>query len=184
MITRYTKTAMFLHWFIAILILAALFLGLSLEDMALSPAKIARINYHKWLGISVLWLAAVRLYWRLTHPAPAMPESMKSLEKKAAHFGHLALYFFMFAIPLSGWLMSSAKGYPVVYLGLVQLPDLVPKSNDLADIFKEMHELLAWSMVALLIGHVLAALKHQFIDKTPIFARILPSCCCKNKDKQ
>lgn len=170
---RYTLTARVLHWLIALGIIAAFSLALYVDDMKLSPAKIALINYHKWIGITVLGLVAVRLLWRLTHPAPKPPAQMQRWEIGVAHATHALLYVLMFAVPLGGWLFSSAKGYPVVWLGLVRLPDLVSKNPQLAETFINLHSLGGWSIVILAALHAAAALKHHFISRDDVLRRML-----------
>ncbi|MDK2123210.1 cytochrome b [Parachitinimonas caeni] len=170
---RYTLTARILHWLMVLLILGAFALALSFDDMPLSPRKLQYINYHKWLGITVLWLVAVRLLWRLKHPAPELPAHMPKHEKMLAHLGHIGLYVLMFGVPIGGWLMSSAKGFPVVYLGLIPLPDLIGKNEELGKLLKEGHELFAWGLLLLAAGHAAAALKHHFIDKDDVLRRML-----------
>lgn len=171
---RYTGTAISLHWLIAFLILAAFPLGLYMSDLTLSPLKLKLESYHKWIGVTVFLLAAARLAWRATHTPPPLPATMPAWERYAAHGLHHLLYVLLFAIPLSGWLMSSAKGFQVVYLGVLPLPDLVGKDKALGNVLREVHELLNFGMLGLVIGHVGAALKHQFIDRDDILARMLP----------
>ncbi|MBZ0096114.1 MAG: cytochrome b [Sulfuricella sp.] len=171
---RYTGTAISLHWLVAFLILAAFPLGLTMSALALSPLKLKLISYHKWLGVTVLLLAAARLAWRATHTPPPLPAAMPAWERYAAHGLHHLLYVLLFAIPLSGWLMSSAKGFQTVYLGVLPLPDLISKDKALGDVLKEVHGMLNYGMLGLVAAHAGAALKHQFIDRDGILARMLP----------
>lgn len=167
----YGRTAMALHWVVFGLIAATFALGWVMTEMAVSPQKLRLYNWHKWAGITVLGLAALRTLWRLTHPAPAdLP--MPAWQAKAAHALHRLLYVLMFAIPLSGWAYSNAVGYPIVYLGKFRLPDLVEKNRELGKTLVEVHELLGWALVALVTLHVLAALKHHFIDKDATLRRM------------
>lgn len=170
---RYSIPAITLHWLMAILILGTLGVGLTFEDMPFSKDKLILINWHKWAGITVLWLTALRLSLRLVNKPPAPLDSLTTWEKKLSIGAHHALYLLMFAIPLSGWIMSSAKGYPVVYFGLVQLPDLIGKqSHDVAETLEEIHGLFADGFLVLLGLHIIGALKHQWLDKKPIFYRM------------
>jgi cytochrome b561 len=114
--THYTRTAVALHWSIAGLIFAAVFMGWTMTEMAISPGKLKLYNYHKWVGVTVLALAVVRVLWKLTHRAPPLLP-MPRWQQIAAHAGHGLLYVLMLAVPLSGWVYSNASGYPVVYLG-------------------------------------------------------------------
>ncbi|MCL4469855.1 MAG: cytochrome b [Gammaproteobacteria bacterium] len=171
---RYTRTAVALHWLAAILIFAAFPLGLIMSDLPLSPLKLKLISYHKWLGVSVFLLAAARLAWRATHTPPPLPDVMPAWQRRAASGLHFLLYLLLFAIPLSGWLMSSAKGFQTVYFGVLPLPDLIGKDKALGDALQEVHEMLNYGLLALVSAHVAAALKHQFIDRDGILARMLP----------
>ena len=110
-----------------------------MSDLALSPLKLKLISYHKWLGVTVFLLAAARLAWRATHTPPPLPAAMPAWQRYAAHGLHHLLYVLMFAIPLSGWLMSSAKGFQTVYFGVLPLPDLIGKDKALGDVLKEVH---------------------------------------------
>lgn len=168
----YTFTAKALHWLMAALLLALFICGVYMSDLKLSPQKLQLYSWHKWAGITALLLVALRLLWRASHPAPALPASMSPLTQKLAALGHVALYLLMLAIPLSGWLMSSAKGFPVVWFGVLPLPDLVAKNEMLGEILKEVHEGLNVALLVLVIGHILAALKHHFIDRDDILLRM------------
>jgi len=172
--TQYTRTAIALHWLIALLIFVAFPVGLYMVDLPLSPQKLKIISWHKWAGITVLALVLVRILWRITHRPPALPDSMNGIEKLAAHGAHHLLYLLMIAVPLVGWLMSSAKGFPVVWFGVLPLPDLVGKSESLAEFFEEAHEILAWLMALIVVAHAAAAVKHHFVARDGILARMLP----------
>jgi cytochrome b561 len=169
---RYTRTAISLHWLIAGLIACGFTLGTLMTDLAVSPLKLRLYNYHKWIGISVLGLAFIRGVWRLFHRPPAMVP-MPALQAVAARWAHVLLYLLMFVVPLTGWMMSSAKGYPVVYLKLWQLPDLVHKNKELGDVLEDVHALLAWALAAIVGAHLLAALKHHFVDRDDTLRHML-----------
>lgn len=172
--TRYTATAIALHWLAALLILAAFPLGVYAHELVFSPLKLKLISYHKWLGVTIFLLTVARLAWRATHTPPPLPATIPPWQQRAAHGLHHLLYVLLLAIPISGWLMSSAKGFPVVYLGLVQLPDLVGKNAELADLLVGVHQVLNLGLLALVALHVAAALKHHFIDRDATLRRILP----------
>lgn len=171
---QYTKTAVTLHWLIAMLIFATFPLALYMADLHLSPLKLRLYNYHKWIGIIVLALALVRLYWRTTHRPPAMPETMKKWENVAAHATHHTLYLLILVIPVTGWLMSSALGFQVVLFGVLPLPDLVGKNKELGDLLKEVHETLNYLMLGLVLAHIAAALKHHFVERDDVLTRMVP----------
>ena len=119
MTTHYTATAKLLHWLMAALLFGMLALGFYMHDLPLSPTKLQIYSWHKWAGVTAFLLLAFRLLWRVTHRPPALPESMPKLMQFAAHAGHLMLYLLMIAIPLSGWLMSSARAYIGTTLALM-----------------------------------------------------------------
>lgn len=172
MTQRYTRTTISLHWIMALGFISLFLLGFYMQSLSFSPTKLQLYSWHKWAGVSLFLLAALRLLWRLTHPIPALPRSMSLPMQRLAHLGHYILYGFMFAVPLSGWLMSSAMGFQTVWFGVLPLPDLVAKDKELASILSAVHVYLNWAFIAVIVGHVLAALKHQFIDKDNLFARI------------
>ena len=173
--TRYTNSAIALHWLIALLIIATFFLGLTMVDMpGITPTKLKYFNWHKWMGVTVLGLAVARVLWRLTHKAPPLPATMPKWERLAAELGHLGLYALMFAVPLSGYFYSLASGYKVVYLGQFTLPVLMDPNPELKPILKTAHYLLNMGLAALVSVHVLAVIKHQLIDRNNILKRMLP----------
>lgn len=171
---RYTATAIALHWLAALLIFITFPLGVIMHEMPLSPFKLQLVSYHKWIGVTILLLTVARLAWRAGHVPPPLPETIPLWQQRAAHGLHLLLYVLLVVIPVSGWLMSSAKGVPVVYLGLVQLPDLVGKDKALGDILEEVHEALNFGLLALVGMHIAAAFKHHFIEKDATLLRMLP----------
>lgn len=172
--TRYTGTAIGLHWVAAFLILGNVAFGLYMVDLPLSPSKLRYYSWHKWVGVTVFLLSAARLLWRLSHRPPALPASMPAWQRRAAGLSHGLLYALFFAAPLSGWLFSSAAGFPTVYLGLVQLPDLLAKNRELADVLKVVHRVITWSLGGLALVHAAAAIKHHGIDRDDVLHRMLP----------
>jgi cytochrome b561 len=172
---RYTTTAIVLHWLIAALIVGAFSLGLVMTDIpGFSPTKLRYYSWHKWAGVTVMLLAALRLLWRLKNSPPALPDAMPAWQRAAAHGLHHLLYVFIFAVPISGYLYTLAAGVPVVYFGLFQLPVFYAKNPALAEALKPLHYWLTMAMAALVAVHVLAALKHQFIDRDGTMRRMLP----------
>jgi cytochrome b561 len=170
---RYTPTAVALHWLSAALILCGFAIGLWMTRLALSPLKLQWYSYHKWIGITVFLIAVCRLVWRWRHPVPP-PVPMPEWQRRAAAATHAALYVLMLAIPVSGWIYSSASGVSVVWLGLVPLPDLVGKDKALAAVLKVVHTGLNYTLLALVSVHMGAALKHHFVDRDGTLARMLP----------
>ena len=129
--TTYHPIAKTLHWVMALAIFGLLALGFVMHDMPLSPEKLQYFSWHKWAGISIFVLVWVRLVWRWISPPPPYAESMSINMQRLAHAGHLALYALMLIIPITGWLMSSAKGVPTVWFGVLPLPDLIGKDKAL-----------------------------------------------------
>jgi cytochrome b561 len=172
MATHYTRTAVGLHWLIAGLVLAALFMGWTMTSMEFSPGKLKLYNYHKWIGVTVLSLAVLRIVWRLTHHAPPL-EIMPRWRQTAVHASHGMLYLLMLTVPLSGWAYSNASGYSIVYLGKLPLPDLVDKDKALAEQLLQVHHVLAMVFAGFVLLHVLAALQHHFIHKDGTLRRML-----------
>src|SRR5687767_9955062 len=172
--SRYTRTAIALHWVVAFLIIGNLAFGLYVAGLPISPAKLRTVAWHKWVGVTILLVAAVRLAWRLRHPAPALPARMAPWERQLANGTHILLYVLFFAAPLTGWLFSSAAGFPVVYLGVVQLPDLVSKNRELAEVLRAAHKWINYTMAAVIVLHAAAAIKHHVRDRDDVLVRMIP----------
>jgi cytochrome b561 len=170
-VARYTTIAVALHWLVALLIFAGFPLGLYMVELPLSPDKLRLYSYHKWIGVTVLMLVAVRLAWRATHLPPPLP-GMPVWQRRTSGAVHALLYVLMFAVPLSGWLMSSAKGFPTVWFGVLPLPDLVAKNRELGDLLANVHKVLNFTLLALVVVHIGAALHHHFIERRPFLQRM------------
>ena len=171
---RYTNTAIALHWLIFILFAAGFALALYMTGLKLSPEKLRYVSWHKWIGITIFLLALARLLWRLKHPTPALPPEMRAWERHVAGATHILLYLLLIVIPISGWIMSSAFGVPTVYFGVVALPDAVAKDKDLAELLRSAHVFLNYTMLALVILHAAAALRHHFALRDDVLKRMLP----------
>jgi len=171
---RYTPTAIFIHWLMALLLIGLFSVGLYMSDLPLSPQKLKIYSWHKWAGVTAFVLVLVRLAWRAGHPPPALPAAMPNWQKTAAHGLHHLLYLLMIAIPLSGWLMSSAKGFQTVYFGILPLPDLLQKDKELGELLESMHTALNFTLAALVLAHIGAAVKHHLLDRDDVLARMLP----------
>ena len=166
---RYSRVARWLHWGMGLLIIGNLTGGL-LHDV--NPGLIMPL--HKATGILLLALVAVRILWRMTHKAPAYPASMSAGVRFLSSVTHAALYALMVAIPLSGWIMASASDRPIGFFGLFDVPKFgVTKEDLIAGISHEAHELLAFAMIGLLVLHIAAALRHHFVLKDGMMARML-----------
>ena len=165
---------MILHWLLAVMIIASFCVGWYMTDLAMSPPRLKLFNWHKWAGIMILALSAVRLLWRLSHPAPLLPNAMPGWQVAASNAVHALLYVLFFAVPLSGWAYSNAAGFPIVLLALIPLPDLLEKNRELSDTIKALHHWLAYGLATFVVVHVVAAAKHQWIDKDRLMSRMWP----------
>ena len=174
--TRYNAISRLLHWLVAGLIVAQFVLAELAERAADADAplrQLALLANHKSVGMTILGLAVVRLIWRLATRTPTLPASMRRWERRAATATHALLYGLLFAMPLTGWLMSSASTYSVSWFGLFTFSDLVGGNPDLKELLEEVHETLARLLAALALLHVAAALKHRFVDRDAVLARML-----------
>lgn len=170
---RYDLLSIALHWLMALAIVGLLGVGLYMVSLPFSLSRLKLYNWHKWAGMTVLALAALRLLWRLLRPAPVAAPGPR-WQQLAAHAVHGLLYLFFFAVPLAGWSYSSAAGFPIVWFGLLPLPDLVSPDPALAETLKATHRWLAYGLATVVVAHVAAALKHQFIDRDRLLARMWP----------
>lgn len=171
---RYGAVAILFHWLVALLIVLALGLGWYMADLPFSPSRLKLFNWHKWLGMTILLAAALRLLWRLRHPAPPLPAAMARRDAMLAHLTHAAMYLLFFAVPLIGWARSSAAGFPIVYLGVVPFPDFVGKNKELAGWLTQAHAVSAYLLALLVVLHVAAVIKHAVIDRDEVLSRMLP----------
>lgn len=171
---RYTPLAIALHWLLALAIVVAFGVGLYMVELPFSMNRLKLYNWHKWAGMSILALSALRLLWRLAHRPPAAPTG-PLWQQRAGHLVHGLLYALFFALPLAGWAYSSAAGFPIVWFGLLPLPDFVPVDKSLAETLKLVHRLLAYGLAVLVLAHVAAALKHQLIDRDGLLLRMWPA---------
>ena len=178
-VARYTSVSIVLHWLLGLAIFGIFAVGVFMADLPVSPLRLKLYNWHKWAGITILTLSVLRLLWRATHKPPVLPASiegaMPAWQVRAYHATHTVMYALFFAVPLMGWAYSSAAGFPIVVFGVLPLPDFVPASKELAEMLKPLHGLLAWALAGLVGLHVAAALKHHFIDKDGLLARMLPT---------
>jgi cytochrome b561 len=172
--SRYTAVAQLLHWVIAALIVTQFALAWTAEDLPLGMHKLAVLARHKSVGMTVLMLVIVRLLWRWKHPPPALPDGMKPIERLAAKGTHVAFYVLLLAMPITGWMMSSAKNYSVSWFGLFTWPNLVPQNDTAFTILRNTHDVMSWVLFVIALLHILAALKHHFWNKDDVFVRMVP----------
>lgn len=177
--TKYTKVAMALHWVMALALFGMLVSGLVMTKDFLEPSeKFQLYQAHKSMGVILLLAFFLRLGWRFFKKPPAMPGSFKGWELTAAKAGHIGLYIWMIALPISGWVMVSASifGLPTIVFDLFEWPHVpfIEANAELDNLMKEIHEYLAYSFIALIGVHIAAVLKHWILDKENIMKRMLP----------
>ena len=164
-----------LHWVIALAIIGLCAVGWYMEDLKPTPLKKTLFDLHKSTGLTVLALVAVRIVWRLFEKArPDLPAAMPRWELLAARWSHVLLYVMTLLMPLSGWLLHSAGGYPLKWFGLFAVPSLAPAGDALKSFAGNVHLWGFWVLAALFAVHVGAALKHHFIDRDAVLREMLP----------
>ena len=191
--TKYTNVAIALHWLIGIAILFMFILGWFMTELPKESAKTTSFdifnlglmtwevakeesprafyfNLHKSIGLTILMLIVLRIYWRFTHRPPAFLNSMKLWEKRLAKATHLSLYLLMFLIPLSGIIMSAGSKYGIKWFGIKVIPGFDDKA--IRELFFEFHEIFGLLLLLLLIFHILGAIKHSIIDKDGTLGRM------------
>ncbi len=172
--TAWGAVSQTLHWLILVLIILQYLLAETAESLPLGMAKLATLARHKSVGITILGLTVLRLLWRLGNRTPALPHGMRPWERMLARASHAGFYLCIFALPLTGWLMSSARNFPVSWFGWFQLPDLVVPNPDLFDAMRAMHGIIFNCLSGLALLHVLGAIKHHFFNHDDVLTRMLP----------
>jgi cytochrome b561 len=173
--SRYTRTAIALHWIVAAVILFQIGYGWYLTGIPRGvPARSVVVNLHKSIGVTVGLLIFLRLAWRATHPAPAFPPTMHAWEARFAPWVHRALYVCMLVMPLSGYAASNFSKYGIRYFGLVLLAPWGVDSKPVYAVLNSIHVATSYVFVALIAGHVLAALKHALVDRDAVMERMWP----------
>jgi cytochrome b561 len=163
------------HWGVAALILLQFVLGWLAASWRLSPTKLDLFVWHKSLGMLILALVVLRLLNRLAARAPALPPGMPAWERAAAHASHALLYGLMLALPLSGWIVSDAAGVPFRIFWQLPLPAIVAPDRQTAELAAAVHFALGIALVALLVLHIGAALRHHYAKHDDVLARMLPT---------
>jgi cytochrome b561 len=172
-IPRFTPLQRFLHWLMAVCILAMLFIGVGMAS-TVTPKYLALVSIHKPLGIAILVLALIRLLVRLRSGTPPLPADLPEPIKLAAHLSHYVLYILMIGMPLIGWGMLSAAAYPVVLYGGIHLPPILPQSDSLQALLWSAHYYLAFAFYAVILMHIAAALFHALIRRDGVFEAMAP----------
>lgn len=172
----YDATAKMLHWLIAGLVIVQFILAKMADlagDVDNTVRELALLANHRSVGITILALIVVRLVWRIKNAPPALPATMPQWQVTASHASHWSLYVLLFAMPISGWLMSSASTQSVIWFNLFQLPDFVAQNPELEDTFEEIHEFIGKLLILVATIHIMAALKHAFINKDGVLQRMV-----------
>ena len=161
------------HWLIVLLIINQWWIAENADELK-GLAKLEALGTHKSFGMTILMLAVLRLLWRLMNPTPELTSETKPWERVLARISHLLLYALIFAMPLTGWMMSSAKNYPVSWFKLFQFPDLVAPAEQTFHQMQDLHHLLFKVLVGVALLHAAGALNHHFIDRNDVLKRMLP----------
>jgi len=175
---RYGGIAIVLHWAMALLLIVLVVIGLymtRLPDVGFNQTKVWLIIGHKELGMLALGLASVRFAWRFGNELPALVGAMPQWQQVAARFVHLCFYALMFALPVSGWLMSSAAGFPVPFFGLFQFPDLIGYNEHHYEVLLALHKALGYAIIPFIVVHAGAAVRHHFISRDDTLRKMLPA---------
>ena len=169
---RYTRTAIFLHWLIAVAVIVQFSWGWWMQDIPKQPVgpRVDAFNLHKSVGLTILALMCVRVVWRWRHPAPALP-ALPQWQSSLAHINHMILYAALFVMPVAGYLGSVFSGYPVKYFGIT-LPSWGPKDAALKDLMSSVHYVGSWVLAAAVLLHIAGALQHAVVKRDGLVARM------------
>ncbi len=171
---RYGLVTKLLHWLIALGIIGLIGLGWWMVGLSYYDSWYNRgLELHRELGMLVLGLACVYLLWKVVSPSPPVQSELLSWEKMAAHVAHFLLILAMFAIPVSGYMISTSAGAGFSFFGLFQVPAVTAISNEMRDLAIDFHYYVAYGLIAVILAHAGGALKHQFIDKHGTLKRML-----------
>lgn len=171
--TSYGIIAQTFHWLIAGLIFAQIGLGWYVDGLPLSLARLQWVSRHKSLGLLILTLFILRLVWRAIDPAPQLPQSVPRAHRRLAVTTHSVLYALAITAPVAGWLHASAAGLGASFFGLFPVPSLVSKNVGLSDLFASAHAWLVWTLAAVLLVHVAAAVRHAVLGDR-LLGRMVP----------
>jgi cytochrome b561 len=171
----YHAAAKTLHWITAAAVLGLLGVGLWMTGLPIGLLKLEVYNWHKWIGLTVLALTVLRLLWRWRNPPPPLPDTITRWERALAPAGHWALLVLLLAMPISGWLMSSAAGISVIWFGVLALPDLVARDPDRFETLRTVHFVLSRCLIVVVALHIAAVVHHDVLRRDGIFRRMWPS---------
>lgn len=167
--TQFVLAARVLHWLMAIMIVSMLFIGVGMVA-SVSERHAWLLAIHKPLGIAILVLAIIRLIVRLRNPPPPLPADLPAVQKLAAHASHYLLYVLMIAMPLVGWAMLSAGGYPVMLSHSLRLPPIFPVNASAFAVLRHAHAWLAALLLLTFLAHLGAALYHGLIRRDGVLS--------------
>ena len=172
---RWGAASQLLHWTTVVLILVMAWIGLRMGDMPNGPDKVATYALHKSIGLTILALVLARIGWRLYAGAPQPVPGSPRWQHTVASLTHFGLYALLLAMPLSGWVINSAAGFPLQWFGLFNLPAIASRDSGLHELAESLHESLFWAMVALAVAHAGAAFYHHLFQRDATLVRMLPS---------
>lgn len=181
-IDRWGGISQLLHWAVAALILVMAYLGLTMGDLPNGPDKIKTYALHKSIGITILALVALRVFWRVYAGTPRPIPGSPRWQERIAALTHAAIYTLLFAIPISGWVLNSAAGFPLQWFGLINLPHIVGENHDLHELAEEAHEIMFWVLALLVVAHAGAAFYHHLFQRDATLARMLPKGWLRTDD--
>jgi cytochrome b561 len=173
--SSYGRTAKAFHWTVALLIVLMFVLGWTMDAEQRHSSHITAVDFHMTIGVVIMALVVLRYVWRRRNPPPPLPAHMSRLERLVAECGHAALYLLTFAIPAAGLIMVVVEGEAVLFFGLIDLDSEGQRSEEAAEIFADLHKWSGWALLAVLAGHVAAALRHHFLLRDDVLRRMLPS---------
>lgn len=172
--SAYGLVAQLLHWLIVAGVLLQFVWAWRIDEAGSVRQEFALVNQHKSIGMTILGLVLLRLVWRAFNRPPPLPEERPRWERAVASATHWVLYGLILAMPLSGWVYTSAAGYGAEFFGLVEIPDLVGSSERLEEAFEEVHETLAGVLAGVALLHAAAALRHHFVLRDDVLRRMVP----------
>lgn len=172
--SRYRSSQRLLHWLMAIVIISALVIGLYCSYLTPGiPLRRALLDVHKSLGMTALFLIAIRLPLRLSLGEPANQRPLGVFNHLAARSAHVLLYMLMILMPFAGYTTSAAGGHDLPWFGLFQLPNLLPLDKGIERTAAGIHEYGAYCLYAIVSLHILAALWHHFVRKDEVLKRMM-----------
>jgi len=171
---HYGWISIIIHWVMGVLLLGLSVLGVYMVRLPISLSKLRLYGYHKEFGMLVLFLVIIRLIWRLINVLPHLPDDIPQWQEFAAHAMHRVFYLFMFAMPVTGWLITSAAGLPMSVFGLMVMPDLIAANKSVIPMFIFIHKWAGYVLICAILGHTGAALHHHLVKKDGVLRRMLP----------